>query len=89
MKSKESGPKTHYICQIYRREKKSRLQIEQTIECRDAEHAKDRAQRAYDLGRHAGADAYSIVVDTEMDDTGMPVFLARFGDVPEMDESQA
>ncbi len=89
MKSKESGPQIHYICQTYRREKKSRLQIEQTIECRDAEHAKDRAQRAYDLGRHAGADAYSIVVDTEMDDTGMPIFLARFGDVPEVDESQA
>ncbi len=89
MKPKESAPKIHYICQIYRREKKSRLQIEQTIECCDAEHAKDRAQRAYDLGQHAGADAYSIVVDTEMDDTGMPNFLARFGDVPEVDESQA
>ncbi len=89
MKSKDGGPQTHYICQIYRREKKSRLQIEQTIECRDAEHAKDRAQRAYDLGRHAGVDAYSVVVDTEMGDTGMPVFLTRLGDVPEVDESQA
>lgn len=88
MKTQEKGAKTHYVCQIYRREKKSRLQIEQTIECRDAEHAKDRAQRAFDLGRHAGVDAYSIVVDTELDVAGMPTFLVRLGDVPEVDESQ-
>ncbi len=58
------------------------------IECRDAEHAKDRAQRAFDLGRHAGVDAYSIVVDTEIDEAGMPSFLVRMGHVPEVDESQ-
>ncbi len=83
---KETGPKTHYVCQIYRREKRSRLQIEQTIECRDSAHAMDRAQRAFDLGRHAGVDAYSIVVDAEMDDVGMPVFLVRLGDVPEVED---
>ncbi len=88
MKSQEKGSKTHYVCQIYRREKKSRLRIEQTIECRDAEHAKDRAQRTFDLGRHAGVDAYSVIVDTELGDAGMPTFLVRLGDVPDVDESQ-
>lgn len=86
MKRKEPpGPKTHYICQIYAREKKSRLRIEQTIECRDSDHAIDRAQRAFSVGRYAGVDAFSVVVDPEMGETSEPAFLTRLGDVPDAD----
>ncbi len=85
-KQEPAGPKTHYVCQMYVREKKSRLRVEQTVECRDEHHAIDRAQRAFEGGRHAGVDAYSVIVDPEMGDVGEPTFLARHGDVPDADE---
>ena len=87
MKQKEVvGSKTHFVCQMYIREKKKRLRIDQSIECRDSDHAIDRAERAFSLGRYAGVDAYSVVVDTELGDVSEPIFLARLGDVPDVDE---
>ena len=81
--------KTLYICQAYEHrsqgEQRSVLAIVHRMECMDATSAVVRAEKLFESGDYAGADAYSIDVDTEFDDYGLPQFLIRLGDVPDME----
>ena len=60
------------------------LAIVQRMECMAATSAVIRAEKMFASGSYVGADAYSIDVDTEFDDYGLPQFLMRLGDVPDM-----
>ena len=89
MAKKQSGPQTHYVCQLYEERKVGRagksLAVKNTLIYPNAAQAEDRAERAYSAGQCAGADAYRIIVDPDTGDTSEPVFLARLGKVPEVD----
>lgn len=86
---KQTGPTTHYICQLYeeRRVGKSgkALAIKVAIPYPNAGRAEERAERSFKAGHCVGADAYSVAEDTDTGETDEPVFLARHGKVPEVD----
>ncbi|WP_299893112.1 hypothetical protein [uncultured Ruegeria sp.] len=56
-----------------------------SIECKSSTEAEARAQRMFDGGSYAGADAFSIEVDVELGDYSDPTFIVRLGDVPPLD----
>lgn len=87
MAKKETGPVTHYICQLYEERKAGRagmqLAIKGTFPYDRPGPAEERAHRAFDAGQCVGADAYRVIVDPDTGDTDEPLFLLRLGKVPE------
>ena len=74
---------TKYICQIYRKTNKGQLVIDETIECRSELAAEMRAEKIWDSGNHEGVDAVMLVADPELGEYDEPVFITRFGVVPD------
>ena len=90
-KAPETGVKTHYICQTYAekltgRAKQPSLQIAKTIECSSADAAEERAKRSFDTGQCVGADAFAVTADPVTGDASDPIFLARHGKVPSLEQ---
>ncbi len=80
------------ICQTYRHTQQgpgaARQQVlvqAPAIECTSSTEAETRAQRMFDGGTYAGADAFSPEVDIELGDYSEPTFIVRLGDVPLLD----
>lgn len=88
MAKTDTGPVTHYICQLYEERKAGRagiqLAVKGTFPYTKPAQAEERARRAFDAGQCAGADAYQIIVDPDTGDADEPVFLLRLGKVPEV-----
>lgn len=83
---------TRFVCQTYRHAERGKGAAKQqvlvqasAIECKTLAEAEARAQRMFDGGSYAGADAFSIEVDAELGDYGDPTFIIRLGDVPPLD----
>lgn len=74
---------TKYVCQIYKKTKTGRLVIDETIECRSEGAAEMRAEKLWESGNHDGVDALVLAADPEQGIYEEPVFLTRFGDVPD------
>ncbi len=81
-----------YICQTYRHAERGKGVAKQlvlvqasAIECKSSAEAESRAQRMFDGGSYAGADAFSIEVDVELGNYSDPTFIVRLGDVPPLD----
>ncbi|KPU84650.1 hypothetical protein JI58_02440 [Marinosulfonomonas sp. PRT-SC04] len=90
LKTKHTGPKTHYICQMYERlsgtrGKTAALSVAKSVECSNEEQLVDRAERSFASGSFVGVDAYRIEIDPDLGEPNDPVFLARLGDVPELE----
>ncbi len=80
---------TRFVCQTYKHVARGKGAAQQpvlvqaaAIECKTSAEAEARAQRMFDGGSYAGADAYSVEVDIDLGDYGDPTFLLRLGDVP-------
>ena len=89
-KPNQTGPKTHYICQMYERKNAGRgkppsLSVVKSIEYSNEGQAVDRAERSFASGSFVGVDAYRIEIDPDLGEPNEPVFLARLGDVPELE----
>jgi len=85
-------PSKRYICQTYRHVERGKGVAKQlvlvqasAIECKSSAEAERRAQRMFDGGSYAGADAFMIEVDVELGDYSDPTFIVRLGDVPPLD----
>lgn len=81
---------TKIICQVYEWKKQANakqpvLTKAQMFECRDPRDAENRAQKIHDGNQYAGADVFKIRVDEDLGDFGEPEFIARLGDVPDLD----
>ncbi len=74
---------TKFICQIYAKNSKGQLVIEETIECRNEIAAEMRAEKLMQSGTHIGVDALKIAADPEQGEYDEPVFIARLGEVPD------
>ena len=78
------------ICQVYEWKKQPNAQrpvltISQMFECRDRRDAENRAHKLHAGNQYAGVDIFEIRVDEELGEFGEPEFIARLGDVPELD----
>ena len=83
---------TRFVCRTYKHVERGKGAAQQqvlvqasAIECKTSAEAEARAQRMYDGGSYAGADAYSIEVDIDLGDYSDPTFLLRLGDVPPLE----
>lgn len=83
---------TRFVCQAYRHAQRGKGAAKQqvlvqasAIECRTSAEAESRAQRMFDGGSYAGADAFSVEVDVDLGDYSDPTFIVRLGDVPDLD----
>ncbi len=83
---------TRFVCRTYRHADRGRGAAKQqvlvqasAIECKTSNEAERRAQRMFDGGSYAGADAFSIDVDVELGDYSEPTFIVRLGHVPELE----
>ena len=76
--------KTHYICQTYSMNK-SGLKVEKLLQYTSASQAEERAEREARAEGCAGADAYMLTEDPNSGEVSQPMFLARHGNVPEID----
>jgi hypothetical protein len=74
---------TKYICHIYRKTNKGQLVIDETIECRSELAAEMRAEKIWESGTHEGVDAVMLAADPELGEYDEPVFITRFGVVPD------
>jgi hypothetical protein len=74
---------TKYICQTYKKTAKGQLVIDETIECRNDIAAEMRAEKLWESGNYEGVDALVLAADPEMGEYDEPVFVARFGAVPD------
>lgn len=88
----DTGSKVHYICQTYVENRKSRdgqvsLKIDRQFQYTTAREAEMRAEREAKSENCAGADAYMVVEDQSSGEVGPPEFIARFGSVPDLDET--
>lgn len=89
-KANQTGPKIHYICQMYERKiggrgKPAALSVVKSVECSNEGQVVDRAERSFASGSFVGVDAYRIEVDPDLGEPNDPVFLARLGEVPELE----
>lgn len=87
----ESTSKIHYICQTYVEQKSGRnrqasLKIGKQFQYSTAAEAQNRAEREALSEDCAGADAYMIEEDPGSGEVGLPNFLVRLGNVPEIDD---
>ena len=83
---------TRFVCQTYKRAERGKGAAKQlvlvqasAIECKTSAEAESRAQRMFDGGSYAGADAFSVEVDVDLGDYSDPTFIVRLGDVPDFD----
>ncbi len=79
--------KTHYICQLYSATSSRagiKLEVSKMIEGTSETEVISRAERSVERGLCAGADAYVVTVDPAIGEPGEPQFLARLGQVPEL-----
>lgn len=88
----ESTTKVHFVCQTYVEQKAGRngqaeLKIDKQFQYPSAAEAQNRAEREAQSKDCVGADAYMISEDTESGEVGLPSFLVRLGNVPELDAS--
>tara|TARA_R110002124_G_scaffold223789_2_gene389091 strand:+ start:1179 stop:1460 length:282 start_codon:yes stop_codon:yes gene_type:complete len=86
----EPSAKVHYICQTYVEKSAGRsgqavLQIGKQFQYTTAEQAQERADRECRAPGCVGADAYMVDEDPNSGEVSAPVFLARFGTVPEFE----
>ena len=88
MDETENGDKVHYICQTYTAKTGAQggLQLGKQFQYTSASEAQERAERESRYDGCVGADAYMVVEDVNSGEVGMPTFLARHGNVPEVDE---
>ena len=86
----EAAEKIHYICQTYVEVKgrggQDSLKVDKLLQYTSAAQAEDRAERENRNGSCVGADAYMIREDPGSGEVSAPVFLARFGRVPDDEE---
>lgn len=75
---------THIIVQPYVSAAKGGLKPAPAIAVKTADAGRVRAQRMMDGGRVLGVAVVQTEVDEDAGDYSEPVFLARFGSVPEM-----
>lgn len=90
LKENQTGSKIHYICQMYERQnggrgKAAALTVVKSVECSNEGQLVDRAERSFASGSFVGVDAYRIEIDPDLGEPNAPVFLARLGDVPELE----
>lgn len=87
--SNAKGPQTHYVCHLYEERKAGKnstvLAVKTALPFPDANQAISKAERAFSAGTCVGADAFSVNVDPDTDETDDPVFFVRLGKVPEFD----
>ena len=76
---------TLFICQAYVAGKKGSLKPQPPISCNTEEQARQRAGRMMEGGRVVGVDVVRQTADPEMGDYDEPVFLARLGAVPKIE----
>jgi len=83
-----SSEKIHYICQTYSVTKGAQagLKIDKQFQYSTAFEAQSRAERENQRDDCAGADAYMVAEDPSSGEVGPPTFIARHGDVPELDD---
>lgn len=89
-RSDETAPKVHYICQTYvekmvGRARQASLQIGKQFQYSTASQAQERAERECRSEYCVGADAYMVAEDPNTGEVGAPTFIARLGNVPEVD----
>jgi hypothetical protein len=77
--------KTHIIVQPYVSGKKGALSPAPAIKVNTADAGRARAQRIMEIGRVLGVDVVQTEVDEEAGDYSEPVFLARLGEVPQIE----
>ncbi|MEP2784287.1 MAG: hypothetical protein ABJO67_11720 [Pseudoruegeria sp.] len=80
--------KTHYICQLYTAKPTkagTKIEVSKMIEGTSESEVVSRAERSVERGLCAGADAYIVSVDPAIGEPGDPQFLARVGQVPELE----
>jgi hypothetical protein len=87
----DATEKTHFICQTYTQNQGAKggqagLKVDKLFQYTTQAEAKNRAERESQSDRCAGADAYMIVEDTNSGEVSPPMFLARFGTVPDTDD---
>ena len=89
--SDEVSEKFHYICQTYIETKgrggQASLKVDKLLQYTTAGEAENRAERESMNGSCVGADAYMISEDPSSGEVSTPTFLARFGQVPDDDNS--
>ena len=81
-----SGPQTKHIVQAYREVKNRGLVPVDVLAVLSADAAQERAERLFETGRYAGADAFTTTGDPGMGDYGEPEFHVRLGRVPRIEE---
>lgn len=79
-----------FICQVYEWKNQANasrpvLTKTQMFECRDTRDAENRARKIHDGKQYAGVDVFKVTIDEDMGDYGEPEFIARLGDVPNLE----
>jgi hypothetical protein len=79
-----------FICQVYEWKnltdaKQPILTKTQMFECRDARDAENRAIKIHNGKQYAGVDVFKVRIDEDLGEYDEPEFIARLGDVPNLD----
>ena len=88
-RSKSPTSETRFIVQPYvlrKRGRQAALVPTDPLPVRNAQAARQRAEKLHATGRYAGVDAYSVACDEEASEYGAPVFHVRLGRVPDYEK---
>lgn len=72
-----------YICQTYQMGSQGQLQRANQYECSSEIAAGERARRLFESGSYKGVDSILIAADPELGEYDEPIFLVRYGQVPQ------